>query len=386
MKRLLTTLLLVAVVSLSAFAQGKFSGVFFGDYFYSAARDTAFRSADLSNAALKGPKSMQGFVIRRVYFTYDYAINEQFDTRFRLEVDGSNGPTKGTATVDGKYSVDVKDAWLKWKGVFKGSDLIFGIQPTQAYDVSEAAWAYRSLEKTIMDLRGIVSSRNLGVALRGKIDDKGIYNYWILVGNGGPKDVGNSPKDLSASLATGDKFNVYSILFHVKPDPTVQFTLYGDYRPTYNVNDPASTTAPPATVTNASYTAGGFVNYTQPDKFSVGVEGFLRGTADAYKDLTDPKTLKTQKTLGVSVWGWYNIDTSWSVVGRFDYFDPRTGSSLTAAEKGDSRDYILAAIVYKPAKNVQVMPNVQIETFEKIPNVRSVDASVTGRLTFAFGF
>ena len=50
----------------------------------------------------------------------------------------------------------VKDAWLKWKNIFSGSDLIFGISPTPAFDVSEGAWGHRYLEKTIMDLDGIV--------------------------------------------------------------------------------------------------------------------------------------------------------------------------------------------------------------------------------------
>src|SRR5512146_3331458 len=135
--------------------KGKLSGLMFGDYFYNIdQRDTA-------------KKDLNGIQLRRIYFTYDYAISPNFDTRFRLEADQS------ALTSDGKIGVFVKDAYLKWKGIFEGSDVLFGVSPAPAFDASEEAWGYRSLEKTIMDLRGIVPSRDLGVDLKGKLTDDG---------------------------------------------------------------------------------------------------------------------------------------------------------------------------------------------------------------------
>ncbi|MCK7527972.1 MAG: hypothetical protein MZV64_65435 [Ignavibacteriales bacterium] len=82
-------------------------------------------------------------------------------------------------TGSNKISVFVKDAYLQWKNIFKGSDLIFGIHPTPAYEISEGIWGNRFLEKTIMDLRGIVSSRDLGASLKGKFSEEGIFKYWV---------------------------------------------------------------------------------------------------------------------------------------------------------------------------------------------------------------
>lgn len=381
MQRLRFLLFLFVVLPLMSNAQGKFSAQVFGDYFVNAARDTAFNRANLSNAATGGPKSLQGFVIRRINFTYDYDVNEQFSTRFRIEADGSGGPT-GATTTDKKTSFYVKDAWLRWKNVFSGSDVVFGVQPTSAYEVSEAAWGYRSLEKTIMDLRGIVSSRALGASLRGKLDDAGTYNYVLQVGNQGN---GSTPKDLSSSLSNGDKYNAYSLMFNMKATKEFQFTLYGDYRPTYPVNDPSSTTTPKATEGNNTLTGSAFLGYAEPDQYSIGVEGFTQMTSHAYTDPSNSSLLKTQAKLGLSAFGWVNLNPTLAAVARFDYYDPKTGSNN--AEKGDSRSYILFGLAFKPAKGISVMPNVQIETYEKNPTSSlTYDASVTGRVTVAYNY
>lgn len=143
MKRaLLVVLGLFAFSESSLLAQGKLSGYMFGDYYYNVARDKNY--ATLSNTGMAGAApggtAMQAFQIRRVYFTYDNDISETFTTRFRLEAD------QGTDVLNsGKIGVFVKDAYLKWKNIFSGSDFIFGIQPPPTYDVSEAAWGYRSL-------------------------------------------------------------------------------------------------------------------------------------------------------------------------------------------------------------------------------------------------
>ncbi len=363
-------------------AQGKFSGVFYGDYFYNVARDTAANRANLSNSALGGPVSNQGFVIRRVYFTYDYDLAEQFATRFRLELDETaNSSAQYAVLSNGNISVYVKDAWLRWKDIFKGSDLYFGIQPTSAYEVSEGIWAYRSLEKTIMDLRGVVSSRVLGIALRGKLDDDGVFGYWVTIAN---SNSGVQPKDLGQTLRNGDKYNLYSLHLAFRPSKEVTLTLYGDYRPTFPVNDPASTTVPRATESNNTFTGALFAGYKQGNDFTLGAEAFTQQTAHAYTDPTNANALKTLSKMGVSVFGWYNFSDELGVVARYDYYDPKTGGNT--AEQGDSRSYILAGLTYKPAKNVQVVPNIQVETYESIPNGRSIDAAVTGRLSFLFSF
>lgn len=187
MKKILLIAFLILASSNLLFSQevvnnGRISGYMFGDYFYNAARDTGIST--LSNVVNGGKKDLNGFQLRRVYFTYDYDISESFATRFRLEAD------QAANTSDGKIGVFVKDAYLTWKNIFKGSDLTFGIQPPPAFEVSESFWGNRFLEKTIMDVRGIVPSRDIAVSLKGKFDQEGVLKYWAMIGNGS----GNRPE------------------------------------------------------------------------------------------------------------------------------------------------------------------------------------------------
>ena len=373
MKRLLLTLCMFAIVGFAELsAQGKFSGYMFGDYFYNVARDTAFTRATLPNSAVNGQKNLQGFQFRRIYFTYDNDISEQFTARFRLEADQS------ALSSDGKLSTFVKDAYLKWKNIFAGSDFIFGIQPTSAYEISETAWGYRSLEKTIMDLRGIVPSRHLGVSLRGKLDNGGTFNYWLTFAN---NQSGNKP---NGTTEYADKYKRYSLMLHVKPVKTLQMTLFGEYLGSPDVNDPTSTTVPKATVSNAKTTLAAFVGYAEPERYDFGAEGFIQSTSNGMVDAGSTSgALKSLSTIGFSVWGNVLLESDLAVVARFDYFDPNSDSNV----KGDARNYIIGGLSYKPNKNVSIMPNVQIETYQSAPNGgRSIDASVTGRVTFYYVF
>ncbi len=138
----------------------KISGYMFGDYFYNVARDTAINS--LSNTATGGAKDFNGFQFRRIYLTFDGDISPVLASRFRME--GTTG------------SPFIKDAYIRWKNISGSSELVFGLQPMPAVEISENIWEYRSLEKSILDLHGIVSSRDLAVSLRGKVDAEGMID------------------------------------------------------------------------------------------------------------------------------------------------------------------------------------------------------------------
>jgi len=343
----------------------KFSGYMFGDFFYNVARDPAFTgSGSLSNSSASGEKAYQGFQLRRIYFTYDNAISDKFSTRLRLEMDAGGAR-------DIKIVPFVKDAYLKWKNVIDGGDFIFGIQPTTAFEVSEGSWGYRSLEKTILDLRGIIPSRDFGVALKGKFDGGGTVNYHFLVANGyGNK---NQPKD---------KQHRYAATILVKPGGNLLFTVTGDFKSQAAIPDPANSTA---TLSNGVFTGSVFAGYSDPGHFSLGAEGFMQSTANGFtpSTATAPKSLMR---MGVSAWAAVNLNPDVQLVGRYDLFDPNTDSDILA--KGDSRNLIIGALAWKPDKNVTVMPNVLIETYESAPapSTATFDASVTGRLTFYYNF
>lgn len=364
MKKLFILTILLLSTSCFVFAQevvnkGRISGYMFGDYFYNMSRDSSISS--LSNVVNGGNKDLNGFQLRRVYFSYDYDISEKFVTRFRLEAD------QAANTSNNKIGVFVKDAYLTWKNIFDGSDLTFGIQPPPAYEVSEAVWGNRFLEKTIMDVRGIVSSRDIAISLKGKFDSEGMFKYWVMIGNGS----GNSPES--------DKYKRFYV--HVQYTPFKQFTatLYADLKARPNINDPASTANPPATVANNDLTYALFFGYKEKDAYTLGVEGFLNPRQNG---MVKNNSLKSKTGMGISAFGSYNFSKDLAVVGRYDLYDPNTDSDV----KGDSRNWFIFSLNYKPDAKVTISPNVVIEIYESIPNGRSIDASITPRITFFYSF
>jgi hypothetical protein len=370
MRQVIVTLFLMGVLCADqSSAQGKFSGYMFGDYFYNVARDSAFNTTGLPNAAdaTKGVKDFQGFQIRRIYFAYDNQISEKFSSRLRVEAD------QGDIFGSGKIGLAIKDAYLQWKDVFEGSNLIFGISPTPSFDVSEGIWGYRFIEKTIMDLRGIDPSRDFGIALNGKLDNEGTINYRLMIANGS----GNKPET--------DKYKRFYAMLHFKPTKQVVITLNGDYKAAASINDPASTSNPPATISNSTVTGSLFASYKEPDKYTFGFEGFLQSTQNGYHDPTSTSPdLTSRSAIGFSIYASVNFNPDLALVGRYDLFDPNSNSG----SKGDSRNLIIGGLSWKPDKNVSISPNVEVETYEKAPSpsTRTFDASVTGRLTFYYVF
>lgn len=369
MKTLFLSLAMAALCTTALMGQdkapaGKFGGYMMGDYYYNLQRDAGFAGLanNASSSAAPGATAMQSFIMRRVYLSYDNDISEQFTTRFRLEAD------QGTDVLaSGKISVFVKDAYLRWKNIFAGSDLIFGIQPPPTYDVSEGAWGYRSLEKTIMDLRGIYGSRDVGVSLKGKLVDNGMFNYWVMIG----KNAGNAP-------ATTSKFNRYSAQLQIKPVTNLQATLYFDYLGAADKADPFKAGS---FVGNTMSTMAIFVGYAQPNSFNVGLEAFSQSTANGYT-ATGATSLSSLTKTGISAWITANLTSDWSVIGRYDNYDPNTNSAAT----GDVRNYIIGGVAWKANKNVSIMPNILYETYETPASGKSIDASVTARVTFYFVF
>lgn len=336
--------------------KGKFSGLMFGDYFYNISRDSEI--ANLSNVASGGEKDLNGFQFRRIYFTYDYNISEKFSTRFRLEAD------QEANTSNGKIGVFVKDAYLEWNDIFAGSSLIFGIAPTPAFAVSESFWGNRFLEKTIMDLRGIVSSRDISISLKGRLDNEGIFNYWLMFGNGS----GNRPEI--------DKYKRYYAHVEVKPTKNISATLYADWKARPKIENPNNSAE---TLTNHDLTYALFLGYKEKRKYSLGVEGFLTQRQNGN---INQSSIKDRNGFGVSFFGSYTVIENISLVGRFDRFDPNANSDI----EGDSRNWFLFGLKYSPVERVTISPNVFIETYESLPNGKQVESSITARLTFYFTF
>ena len=316
----------------------KFSGLVFADLFYNA---DAINPAD---------KDINGFNFKRIYITTDYTIDDKFSTRFRIESALSNGSNIG---------VFIKDAWLKWRNIFEGSDFIVGMSPTPAYEVSEGAWGYRSLEKTIMDYFGIVSSKDIGLDLKGKLVESGIARYWLKIGNGS----GNKPET--------DKYNRYYAQLQFTPGDFL-ITLYGDYNSLPQKLDPADSIKK----NNSAFVAAGFISYKYEKTFTLGVEGFIKSQQNNFS-VTPNNLRETQSGFGVSFWAKAMLSETVGIVGRYDMFDPNTNSSA----KNDMQSLIIGAVDFKVAKNVSIMPGVEVRTLEGTDN-----NDLTPKVTFFWQF
>lgn len=347
MKNFFRSTLLLLLVTTMLYAQEskdkvKFSGLMFGDFFY-----------NIDNVAA-AKKDQNGFQFRRIYVTTDYTVDENFDARFRLEAD----QTGGSLTSGGKLGVMVKDAYLRWKGIFDGSDMFFGISPTPAFDVSEGVYGYRSLEKTTMDLFGIVPSRDFGVDLKGKLAGDGSINYWLKIGN----NSGNSPEV--------DKYKRYYAMLQFKPAGGFIATVYGDYASKSMKLDPTDNMYK----ANNQFVGSVFLGYKPADDFAVGFEGFFRAAQNDFQ-ASAGKTLQNRNGIGLSFWGWTKLSDKTKLVARFDNYDPNTDGS------NDATTFFMAGLDYKVAGHVSIIPN-----FELFKYQGKDSSDLTGRVTFSYTF
>lgn len=348
MKVLTTSVLLILALSISAFAQGaagtpKFSGLMFGDYFYNIKQKDTLK------------KDLNGFQFRRIYITADYTVSASFDTRFRLEADQS----PASLTSGGKVGVMVKDAYLRWENIFSGSDFYFGISSNPEIDVAESFWGYRPLEKTITDLNGVVPSRDLGIDLKGKVNEAGTIKYWSKIGN----NSGNAPEV--------NKYKRFYGMLQFVPLSFFQLTVYGDYASYAPKTDPVDKQSK----NNGAFIGAVMLNFFQKDTYSAGIESFYKTQQNNFAPDAQ-SSLQTQNGYGVSAYAWVRINDNIRLVGRYDKYVPNTD-----LDKNDRTNLMLGAVDFQVDKSVSVMPNVESVTYSG----NGTD-DLIGRITFYYQF
>jgi len=366
MKKFRSFILFVLVLSSTiAYSQtveppsGKLSGVFFMDYYYNAARDTGYQS--LPNRAISGNEGVHGLQIRRIFLTYDYKLNSKFSSRFRLESDEANFTSNLGGDKAMKFGVSVKDAFVKWN-FYKKHDLYIGLQHTSAFEVSEMIWENRYIEKTIMDIRGIVSTREMGISLRGSLDSTGKFKYWLMYGNG------------NSNLPESDKYKRFYAQTELNLAKNLYISLFADFQARSEFENPLQ---PTEKLANNIITTAFFAGYKVKDKFSLGAEMFLKITQNGYRPADN---YINSNTLGLSLFGTYYFSPKTNIYGRYDIFNPNTDSNVT----GDSRNLIIAGFAYKPNEKLIISPNILMETYEDMG--RTVSNSITTRITFSWAF
>jgi hypothetical protein len=296
----------------------RLSGEFFLDGYYNVSGDPhhGYNAAgvDSGQAYIDGNKpitrDLNGFQVRRVYFTFDDDFTPKFGTRFRLEADGKS------LTADGKFSMFVKNAVAQIKNLYAVRDSFqFGLIQTPTFENSEVFWQYRSLEKTIADFRGLAPSSDLGAALKGYVDPNYHFGYSFMVGTGtGQKPETDRGKHvyLALPLRFGD--------LHLEP--------YYDYQ---------SVRVTPAAINNDQNMYKLFAGY-ELKHTGIGLEALSR--------VLHKGAAATQEQRGLSVFVRQVVDPKLSAVARFDNWMP----DKRATNRVDQQLYI-GALDWQPFKD-----------------------------------
>ena len=404
---------------------GKFSMQFFADYDYMLAADTGgmktssvpkggtyYTPIDPKNANGQGniwQKFYQAFDIRRVYLGYDYQMSK--DVSAQLLLSHENGtlinnatilttgttatydsvkktvtivPGKTTATLptsssgdivlDGNRGLYLKAANVQFKNWIPMSTVIFGQQGTAVFGVAEALWGYRSIEKTVGDMRGIAQSNDLGIQLKGNFDPEKAYSYSVMISNGnGAKQENDKFKKVAIDLNGGflDK--------HLWVD--AYFDIMGHSDSSNN--------------TTIKLTAG----YTM-DIFTVGLEYAMQTLAKQSTAIQTTNTQTDATPTGISIFARASlIDKQLMVFARYDMYDPdskATGSNITnSAAASWKENFIVAGLDWQPdaSVNAHIMPNIWMNTYKDkstgttaLPVITDRAGVTVARMTFAYKF
>ncbi|GIV61936.1 MAG: hypothetical protein KatS3mg044_0802 [Rhodothermaceae bacterium] len=331
-----TALLLTIIVLLPARGQHvDISGLAFGDVYWLAAHD----EASLENR--------NGLWFRRVYLTFDVAFDDAWSARLRTEMNSA-----GDFESDDQLVPFAKDLYVRWRG---GTHQIYlGLSPTPTWNVVEGFWGYRAVEKTLVDLQRLGSSRDMGVAVRGRLRD-GRLHYHAMIGNGsGTRTETNKGKKamLGISLHPSDRFVL---------------EVYGD--------------ADDRPGQNNRFTLQGFAGY-RTEAGRLGVQYVYQK-----REVQNGADIEIR---GLSVFGAARLSERVNAFARFDrMFDsnPDAGriAYLPFFATGRS-NLILAGLDIAAHDQVHVMPNVEVVVYDETNGDPTPDPTIMPRLTFFFWF
>ncbi|MFH0988423.1 MAG: hypothetical protein V1799_00215 [bacterium] len=325
-------------------SQGSIWGSVIVDYFYKLKGDTT-RSGSTIQYSTPVQQDDQAFQIRRLFLGYNYSFSKNIHGEIVFE---SNDKSLDAS---GRYTTFLKRAFLEWKDIFSGSDLSFGLIPTPTWlwSLSDKAWGYRSLEKTICDQRGLGSGSDLGIALRGTFDQDRQLTYVAMIGNGsGPKPEDNRYKKFYGSM-------------NAAPSKEVSLELYADYESGSN--------------SRSILTTKGIASL-QLSHHILGLE--LVQQRRKKQEVNGSDRLIT----GLSCFARIRIKIVENLTGivRYDRFNPDSNEL-----KGYTEHFFLIGLDYQPIQSIHIMPNVWSNAFTmKEPGTIEKQPDVVARLTLYF--
>ncbi len=320
----------------------KIGGYFFGDYYY------------LPKSHHGKLEKRNGFQYRRVYFTYENDLSDEFSMRFRLEMNGKSFPTTRQAT--SKLEPFLKHGYLKWKPSGWRTNIYLGLSGTPTWRNVEKVWGYRSVAKTVLDLHKIGSSTDFGIAVQGDIDASNQISYHLMIANG------------TGTRAEIDKNK--KIAFSLAAKPVAGVTLEG-YVDRENAAD-----------LGKWHTLQGFLGYQQ-ERFRFGIQ-----LANQTRQQADMETLNI---LASSVFGAVQLleEKVWAFA-RFDrLFDPNPNAETIPYIPFDNTarsNMMLVGLDWAPTEAVHIIPNLIFVFYDKPDNIDKPDETIMPRLTVFFTF
>lgn len=336
-----TTVILITIFLLTTFSNaqdsgGKFSGYMFGDYYY------IVKNHDNSI------KDLHGFQFRRIYFTYDYKIDNAWSTRLRLEMSNEFGEDQAI-----KISPFVKDAYLKYKSGLQS--IVLGISPTPTWRTVEKTWGYRSVEKTPLDLQKMGSSRDFGLAAHGYFDGKKAFGYSVMFSNG------------SSNKQEIDKGKSGMASLRWKPNKEFIFEVYGDYADQTGSTD--------------WITIQGFAAYVS-ENFRVGLQ-YANQTREIDEAASNKFSIASAFFTG-------RINQNFGYLLRADKMFEANPKGSDIAFIPFSEDAASTLLIlgfdWSPIKGVSLIPNIEYVLYNKTDSGETIENDMFARLTFHWKF
>jgi len=377
-----------------------FGGDTFFDYGYNVTRDpnqaklpgstTGIVNYGANASATNSSQDNYGFAFRRIYLTWDHTMNDQIDTRFRLAYNGSGsiasvGSINGTtnAVSYGNIMTYIKDAWIRYRPT-KSLEFMAGVIPTLGYTNAEDIWAYVGVEKTISDMRSsgsygsgavgpfgassLPNIRDLGMAMRYKIDDDGKYVVGIEYGNASNLYIEqNVYKRLAANIT-------------MKPMENVLAEVYVDQF--WQANSITAGTMKNVLTNQNANNIGVTLAYSDGDvnhkkNYCIGLDFWYGMQQNG--DTTVAGALQNKNYMGASIFGYYLFIPQLAVVARYDMFNPDTQADNTVVPGSaeDTRSLIILGLDWRIAKWLSVIPNIEMEGYQTYTSSPTVSVSKT---------
>jgi hypothetical protein len=309
------------------YPRGRISGVVFGDLYYNVEGDPEHRynasGADSALVSIDGSttsggiprnigQDLNGLLIRRIYIQGDNDLSARVTTRWRLEADSKELTTPGL-----KISTFVKNAYVQVRNLVPGGSALFGMLTTPIFETTEEVWDYRPIEKTMADVRGLASSSDLGIQLKGFVDADHTIGYSAMIGTG----TGQRPEN--------NRYKRYYLGVPLRPVEGLTIEPYVDFEDF------------PGVAERTTYKALAGYEFR---RFTMGGE-----VVDQVRHTSGVTT----EPFGISVFARGKLGSTLSGYARFDRWQPDT----RAANRIDS-DLYIAGLDWEPLKDVHVMPNV----------------------------